>query len=235
MTARQETSAREVTPARAAVLAQVAGLVPDATDGACTRLGVDGVDGSGKTVFAAELADALRTAGRDVVQVSLDDFHHVREVRYRRGRSSPEGFWLDSFDYPRFAAEVLRPLGPGGSGRYRPRGHDLATDEVLDEPFATAPPGAVLVVDGLFLHRQELEGLWDFTVFLDVPFDVTAKRMAARDGTHPDPKHPTMARYVHAQRRYFTERAPWTRADVVVDNADVERPAVTTPTLGACP
>jgi len=232
---REKASAREVTPARAAVLAQVAALVPEATDGRCTRVGVDGVDGSGKTVFAAELAEALRTAGREVVQVSLDDFHHVRELRHRRGRTSPEGFWLDSFDYPRFAAEVLRPLGPGGSGRYRLRGHDLATDEVLDEPFAVAPEGAVLVVDGLFLHRTELEGLWDFTVFLDVPFEVTAARMAVRDGTHPDPEHPTMARYVQAQRRYFAERAPWTRADVVVGNADVERPALATPTLGACP
>jgi uridine kinase len=220
---------------RAEVLRQVAALVPRARDGACTRVGVDGVDGSGKTVFAAELAGVLREGGRDVVQVSLDDFHHVRAVRYRRGRTSPEGFWLDSFDYPRFAAEVLRPLGPGGSGRYRPRGHDLATDEVLDEPLVLAPGGAVLVVDGLFLHRSELEGLWDFTVFLDAPFEVTAARMAVRDGTHPDPEHPSVARYVQAQRRYFAERAPWERADVVVDNADVERPSVTAPRLGACP
>jgi uridine kinase len=216
-------------------LAQVAALVPPATGDAFTRVGVDGVDGSGKTVFAAELAAALREAGRDVVQVSLDDFHHVRERRYRRGRTSPEGFWLDSFDYPRFAAEVLQPLGPGGSGRYRPRGHDLTTDEVLEEPYEVAPSGAVLVVDGLFLHRSELEGLWDFTVFLDVPFEVTAARMAVRDGTHPDPEHPSMARYVQAQRRYFAERAPWERADVVVDNTDVERPSVTAPRLGACP
>jgi uridine kinase len=233
VTEAEETSAREVTSTRASVLAEVAALVPHAAEGSCTRVGVDGVDGSGKTVFAAGLADAMRAVGREVVQVSLDDFHHVREVRYRRGRTSPEGFWLDSFDYPRIAAEVLRPLGPGGSGRYRPRGHDLATDAVLDEPLIAAPEGAVLVVDGLFLHREELDGLWDFTVFLDVPFEVTAARMAVRDGTHPDPEHPTMARYVGAQRRYFAERAPWTRADVVVDNADVERPAVTTPTLGA--
>jgi uridine kinase len=44
-----------------------------------------------------------------------------------------------------------------------------------------------------------------------------------------------MARYVQAQRRYFAERAPWERADVVVDNTDVERPSVTAPRLGACP
>ena len=213
------------------LLAHVAAQVPDGPGTSCTRVGVDGPDGSGKTVFAAELAVALREGGRDVVQVSLDDFHHVREVRYRLGRASPEGFWLDSFDYPRFADEVLRPLGPGGSGCYRPRGHDLATDEVLDGPLLRAPAGAALVVDGLFLHRRELEGLWDFTVYLDVPFEVTAARMAVRDGSHPDPEHPSMARYVQAQRRYFAERAPWERADLVVDNSDVERPVVTAPRL----
>lgn len=218
-----------MTPQRAKLLAEVAALVPAAAEGACTRVGVDGVDGAGKTVFAAELADALRQAGREVVPVSLDDFHHVRVVRYRRGRTSSEGFWLDSFDYRRFAAEVLEPLGPGGSRRYRPRGHDLATDEVLDGPLHLASEGAVLVVDGLFLHRRELEGLWDFTIFLDVPFEVTVARMAGRDGTHPDPSDPSMARYVEAQRRYFAEREPWSRADAVVDNADVARPVLRAP------
>jgi hypothetical protein len=37
-------------------------------------------------------------------------------VRYRRGRSSPEGFWLDSFNYERLRADVLEPLGPGARG-----------------------------------------------------------------------------------------------------------------------
>jgi uridine kinase len=212
------------TPARVRLLAEVAARVPEAKDGSCVRLGVDGVDGSGKTVFAEELAGVLRAAGREVLRVSVDDFHHVRAVRYRRGRSSPEGFWLDSFDYPRFVAEVLAPLGPGGSRRFRPRGHDLDTDEVLDGPWLTAPQGAVLVVDGLFLHRPELAGLWDLTVFLDVPFEVTAARMALRDGTHPDPRHPSLARYVQAQVRYFAECSPSERADLVVDNSQVERP-----------
>ena len=82
----------QVTAARAALLEAVAARVPAGRGGACTRVGVDGVDGAGKTVFAAELADTLRRQGREVVQVSLDDFHHVRAIRYRRGRTSPEGF-----------------------------------------------------------------------------------------------------------------------------------------------
>jgi uridine kinase len=55
---------------------------------------------------------------------------------------------------------------------------------------------------------------------------VTAARMADRDGSSPDPSHPSMTRYVEAQRRYFSECEPWAQAGLVVDNADVERPAL---------
>jgi uridine kinase len=104
------------------------------------RVGIDGVDGSGKTTFANELSDVLQSLGRKVIRVSVDDFHNIRELRYRRGRSSPEGFWLDAFDYDRLRADVLEPLGPGGSRRYRPAAHDLASDQVLDPRHEVAQP-----------------------------------------------------------------------------------------------
>ncbi len=209
-------------PTRAAVLAAVADRVP--TGG--PRVAVDGIDGAGKTVFAEELAAVLRDRGRPVVRVSVDDFHHVRAVRYRRGRTSPEGFFLDCYDYARFRADVLAPFAPGGDRWYRARAHDLATDRVLDPPRTQALRDAVLVVDGIFLHRDELAGDWDLSVFLDVPFAVTAARMAERDGTHPDPEHHTMARYVDAQRRYLETCRPRERACVVVDNHDPRNPTV---------
>ncbi|GAB2673583.1 hypothetical protein [Kribbella swartbergensis] len=62
---------------RKEVLRTVAELVPEAVGADCVRVGVDGVDGSGKTTFANELADVLRNLGRYVVRVSVDDFHHV--------------------------------------------------------------------------------------------------------------------------------------------------------------
>ena len=101
---------------------------------------------------------------------------------------------------------------------------DLGTDEVLDLAWRTAAPGTVLIVDGLFLHRDELVGFWDFSVFLDAPFEVTVARMARRDGTHPDPRHPSVARYVGGQRLYFAACRPRRRADVVIDNRDLARP-----------
>ena len=206
-------------------------LVADRISRNARRVGVDGPDGSGKTTFADELAGVLRARDRPVVRVSVDDFHHVRAVRYRQGRQSPAGFWADSFDYPRFRADVLDPFGPGGSGRYRPAAHDLVTDEILDPPWQTTPPSAVLVVDGLFLHRDELAEAWDLSVFLDVPFAVTAQRMAARDGSSPDPRHPGMRRYVEAQRIYFARCRPQQRATILIDNTDLTRPVLTRPVL----
>ncbi len=202
----------------------VAGMVPGPAHTDCVRVAVDGVDGSGKSTFADELAVTLRAEGRPVVRVSADGFHHRRVVRYRRGRHCAEGFWLDSYDYASLRTSVLDPLGPGGSRWYRPAVHDVRSDAVLDLPPRRAAPGSVLVLDGLFLHRDELFGRWDLSVWLEVPFAVTAARMARRDGSNPDPTHPSMARYVEGQRLYFRACTPWRRADLVIDNEVPERP-----------
>ncbi len=208
------------------VLLAIAARVPAPVGVDAVRVAVDGVDGSGKSVFANQLAGVLREQDRPVVRASVDDFHRPRAERYRRGRSSPSGFWLDSFDYHRLQHDLLDPLGPAGSRRHRTAVHDLGTDQHLDLPWVIAPPGVVLVLDGLFLHRDELHGLWELSVFLDVPFDVTAARMAARDGSNPDPQHRSMRRYVDAQRTYFQSCSPAKRADLVIDNTDWDRPVL---------
>ena len=208
---------------RLAVLDEVAARVPYG-DG--VRVGIDGVDGAGKTVFADQLADRLRVTGREVVRVSADDFHHVRAVRWSRDRSSAEGYFLDSYDLVALRERVLDPLGPGGDRRYRTASHDLATDRPLDPPPRLAPPSAVLVLDGLFLHREELAGCWELSVFLQVRFDVSVARMAARDGGSPDPGHPSTARYVQGQRRYLRTCVPQDRADLVVEHDEVDAPVL---------
>lgn len=167
----------------------VAERIPVLDKSLCPRVAIDGPDGAGKTQFSNHLAELLREQGRPVARVSLDDFHNIKAVRYRKGRDSPEGFWSDSYNYDRFRADVLDPFSPGGSRRYRPAAHDLITDAILTPERRNAKDGAILVVDGIFLHRNELSGSWDLSVFLYVPFVETARRMALRDGSDPDPEH----------------------------------------------
>ena len=210
---------------RTDVLAQIAARSPTRPDG-FVRVGIDGVDGAGMTTFADALAAYVLDRGRPVVRVRADDFLHPRAVRHRRGRDSPEGFFHDSYDVDRLRVDVLEPFAPRGSGRYRDRSLDLAADTLLDPLWQQAAPGTALVLDGMFLHRDELVGIWDVSVFLDVPFPETARRMSVRDGTDPDTAHPTMRRYVEGQRIYLRTCSPRESASVIVDNTDPADPRV---------
>jgi uridine kinase len=198
------------------VLAEVAAAIPDRGPN-CVIVGIDGVDGAGKTTFADALAKAL---ARPAVRISVDDFHSVRAIRHRRGHESPDGFWLDAFDYERLIADVFEPLRTKSC--FRRRAHDLASDQVLLPPWEAAPTGAVVIVDGLFLQRRELAGRWDFVVFLDAPFDVTARRLDERDGPSPG----GYLRYVGAALRYFAACDPKACADILIDNSDPGAPRI---------
>ena len=83
-----------------------------------------------------------------------------------------------------------------------------------------APPSAILLVDGIFLHRDELAGRWDFSMFLDVDFATSFARMAVRDGSPSDPDDPRNRRYVEGQRLYLAQCDPASRASLVIDNRE---------------
>ena len=118
-----------------------------------TLVGIDGVDGAGKTTFADDLATELVDSGLTVIRISLDDFLNPAEVRHAQGRTSPEGFLADTYDYQRFIEDVLEPLGSDGSGRYRDRSYDLPTESPVTPPWQVAPDAAVVIVD-LTVNQQ---------------------------------------------------------------------------------
>jgi len=195
-----------------------------------TRVAIDGVDGSGKTTLADELVEPLRRAGRDVIRASVDGFHNPRVVRYTRGPDSPEGYFLDSFDYATLKRELLDPLGPGGDANFRTAAFDYRVDRPVASPRQVAPRDAVLLFDGVFLSRPELQASWDLTIWLDVPFEVTVERAIARDARNGGDAAVTRGkyerRYVPGQRLYLTQCRPRERADIVVDNTALDRPKV---------
>ena len=192
------------------------------------RIAIDGVDGAGKTTLADTLAPVVTTRGRPTIRASVDDFHHPRAVRYARGRYSPEGHYLDSYDYDSLRKLLLEPLGSGGSGRYIAKSFDLENDKPFDLDWQPAQPAAALIVDGIFLQRPELRSYWDLLIFLKVDFEVSVPRGAQRgpDFGSPDPEAPSNQRYVGGQKLYLGECAPEQRADIVIDYNDLREPKV---------
>jgi uridine kinase len=193
-------------------------------------IAVDGLDGAGKTVFADGLAEVFAEAGDAVFRAGIDGFHRPRAERYERGRRSPEGFYRDSYDYATFRRVLLDPFRDGaqtaGTTGFQLAAFDVARDAPVESQWVTAPRDAVLVVDGIFLHRPELQDLWDWSIWLDAPFTTTYARMALRDGCDPDPDAPSNARYRQGQQLYLDEARPREAASVVVDNADLAHPRI---------
>lgn len=208
---------------RAAFLAALVKRIVITRPDGIARVAITGVDGAGKTRLADDLVELIADR-RPVIRASIDGFHNPRAVRYGRGRTSPEGFYRDSFNLDLFRATLLEPLAPGGTRHYRTAAFDHRTDSAVDMPEQVANQNAVLLVDGIFLQQPALADVWDLTIFLDVPFTATFARMAVRDGSPADEADPANQRYRKGQQMYLTECDPKATAAVLVDYADFNAP-----------
>ena len=190
------------------------------------RVGINGVDGSGKTCLADELAPLLRAQNANVIRASIDGFHNPRAVRYVQGKTSPQGFFQDSFDLDSFQNLLLKPLSAGGDFHYKTAAFDHRSDNKVKMAFTKAKPPAILLVDGIFLFSDPLKQHFDLKIFLDVPFEVSYARMAKRDGSSADPYAPENKRYYQGQKLYFTACKPQQQAGILIDYADLKRPKI---------
>ena len=125
--------------------------------------------------------------------------------------------------------EVLEPLANDGSGRYRKASYDLAHETPVKSPWLVAPDNAVVIIDGMFLHRRAFaqsrtRKVWDISVWLDVPFEETYRRLHERGTANQDPLDPSNARYYEGQLLYLRECRPADKADLVVDNSAPRTP-----------
>ena len=195
-----------------------------ATEGTGGRplIAIDGIGASGKSAFTAQLASLIH--GRPIVILHVDDFFNPSAVRHARGRQSPDGFWLDAYNYQALINWALRPIQQTGAYCEGSLDHDL--DRTSQPPARQAPEQAVVLVEGTFLHRDELQKFWDYSLFLDVPFDIAAQRMTDRDALNGTRSAEALPRYIGAQQLYFRQARPWERATLVVDNADFNEPKV---------
>ena len=201
-------------------------------------VGIDGRSGAGKSTFADELARTLRERDVVVIRSTTDSFHRPRDARLQCGASSADGYYLDSHQLDRVVDDLLIPFRDGAREVLV-----AAFDEPTDAPRETmmaVESSAVLVFDGLFLHRPEFAAFWDLSVHLeaderrdadwlhflldDLPANSSA-RAAEVDRRLDLARWP---RYRHGWTAYVDDILPAQRATVVVDNNDLAHPRLLT-------
>lgn len=177
-----------------AAVARIAALARGSDLTGVRIVGVDGPSGAGKSTLARLVADVL---GAPVVEiddfVSWDDFG---------------GWW------PRFEADVVRPLLDGRDATYQVR--DWVGDEFGDSlaGWKTVAWHPFVVFEGVTCSRVAIARSLACRVWVDTPAAERLRRGIARDG---ESHRPYWERWIVQENVFFAADDTRARADVVVD------------------
>lgn len=194
-------------------------------------VGINGIDASGKTFLASELAEELRQKNQKIIKASIDDFHNPKAIRYKKGENSPEGYYYNSFNYLALIDNLLSPLFLGKT-ECKTAVFDYRKDLELAEPLIQIENNSILLMEGVFLFRSELIKYWDLKIFLAIDFDSSISRAINResDKKYLGKEQAIIERYknkyIQGQKIYFKEENPLQKADIVIDNNNYLAPEI---------
>lgn len=160
-------------------------------------IAVDGPQGSGTSGFAADLAAAIRRTSYSVFVASVEDFH--RDQASLDPDFDEAAFYRDDYDYSLLRRILLDPFKNPAHGGFVLAGYDRVRRAPIEPKWLTAPADALLIVEGVFLNRPELKGLWSYSVWLE-------------------------SSALKPQAAYNKESKPRTTATAIIDNSDFDHP-----------
>ena len=164
---------------------------------------VEGIDGSGKSRFAAALAEACRADGVPATVLHIDDFRRELDFTGLDGDAEASLYYESYFDL-------------------------AALDRELASLRAASAGAGLVIVEGVFALRVPAVAEEGALVLLTVSPDEARRRILRRDRakgrSDEDISHRIARRYFPARDRYYAELDPDARADAIVDNEDWQRP-----------
>ncbi|GCD20791.1 dTMP kinase [Cellulomonas algicola] len=180
---------------------------------------VCGIDGSGKTTQIERVVDHLRAQGRDVVATRQPTDRYRQDatvraaldLRLELAQISPELALFAAFDRLRHLREVVEPALAAGSW--------VVTDRYVYSSYAYFLSRGIAEVDWLTAINRHAPRP-DLTVVVDVPPELAAVRIVARDGSSRKREELDLDR-MQTVRAAFRDQ-PWgAHADYhVVDGTD---------------
>ena len=192
------------------------------------RVAIDGLTAAGKTSLGHELAWGLAHRGRPVLRGSLDDFKRPWSERHRYDRMSGEGYYRNAFDREAAWRLLLEPSGPDADGVVALCSIDPLTQIDHSATKTAMPENGVLIVDGVFAYRPEINSYWDLRIWVEIDAELSVRRGTGRDteieGGAEEAETIHRDRYLAGELLYIAEVDPHSFVDVIVDNTDFDNP-----------
>ncbi|MCM1500541.1 MAG: uridine kinase [Clostridium sp.] len=196
---------------------KICSTILDKFDNPVTVLGIDGLGGAGKSSISEKICTEFEKSGRHTVLLHIDDFIHVREVRYNRDYPEWQCYYDLQWRYGYFI-EILNKIKGGTGNSIEVELYDKEKDCYRSQTYDIAEK-TIVVVEGIFLQRTELAGIFDYMVYIDVPEDIRMKRVLKRDtyiGNEQEIIDKYENRYFPAEHKYVRKYRPTESADYVI-------------------
>ncbi len=181
-------------------------------------VGIDGLGGAGKSTVSQEISKLLETDGCNVAILHIDDFIQPRAVRYNDEHPEWECYYVLQWRYDYLLREILTPIRSGMAFDGDIELYDKDNDTYCLTP-TSIPVGSIVIIEGVFLQRKELSGIFDYMIYIDIPESTRLERVLERDGYIGDREQIKAKydnRYFPAERHYITSCAPRENADYVI-------------------
>jgi uridine kinase len=169
-------------------------------------VGIDGASASGKSTIAYK----LKELDNRVIIVHMDDFYRPSE---EQKAIIPEVIGAN-FDWERVRKQVLTPLTHNKFGRYQR--YDWDTDEMAE--WHDVPTGGIVIIEGCFSIRNELQPFYDVRIWIDNPKQISLERVIQRERNGSDNRYLWENVYRPAEEKYIEVQKPREFADIVIDS-----------------
>lgn len=190
-------------------------------------IGVNGVDTSGKTMFAKSLSNYLFTNGYNTQLVHIDDFHNPNHIR-KSGNNPIDSYYQNAFNIELLCNEILEPISKGKEISKTLTLLDLESDQFTNIQEYHINKETIVIIEGVLLYREPLYRYFDLKIFLDISFNEVLRRASLRDvpiyGEEFLDKYRN--KYIPIQKKYIAEHNPIIHSDIVIDNNDYYLPKI---------
>ena len=181
-------------------------------------IGIDGLGGAGKSTFSNSLYSLLVEKGYSVTLLHIDDFIHPKNIRYNSNYEEWYCYYNLQWRYDYILENIITPIKRGDV-----LNKDIELYNKDDDTYYSCninvPLGSIVIIEGIFLQREELQNAFNYTIYIDVSESVRLDRVLKRDlyiGDTSQIQQKYENRYFPAERRYIAECSPAQKADITI-------------------
>lgn len=181
-------------------------------------IGIDGLGGAGKSTISEKICQKLEENNYHTILLHIDDFIHVRKVRYNAEYPEWQCYYDLQWRFDYFS-NVINEIRNNSDDCISVELYDKDHDIYFTQSFPIHD-NTIVIVEGIFLQRKEYSNLFDYMIYIDIPEEDRLHRVLKRDtyiGNKQQIIDKYKNRYFPAEHRYIEEYRPGENADFVLN------------------